>query len=119
MSAHSRDLPHPCVADVRRQVVADRNALAVAGEDDPHVLRALAVGDLRLVGVEEDGVAAELRHARLEGVAGPGRLVQEEHVERLVGEQAVRALCLPVGLQLHGDGHDLLELFHVQSIVSM
>ena len=107
-----RDLAHPRVAVVRREIVADRDALAVAGEDDPHVLRALAVRDLRLVGVEEDGVAAELGHARLEGVAGARRLVEEEHVERLAVEQPVRPARLAVGLQLQRDGERLLDLLH-------
>ena len=86
-----RDLAHVAVPHVRRPGRGgSRCPCAVAGEDDAHVLRALAVRDLRLVGVEVVRVAAELGHAGLEGVARARGLVEEQHEERLVRQEPVR-----------------------------
>ena len=63
--------------------------MAVALEHHDGVLGALAVADLRGLGGEPVRVAAELRHAGLEGVAGAGRFLEEEHVERLGAQNLV------------------------------
>ena len=52
--------------DAGHEVVTDRDAVPVAGQDDAHVLRALAVRDLRGLRVDEVRMAAKLRHARFE-----------------------------------------------------
>ena len=90
--------------------MSDGEAVAVAGQDHAHVLRALAVRDLRLLGVEVDRMAAELRHPGLERVARPGGLVEEQHEERLVREQSMRLPVLERGLELAGDRERLVDL---------
>ena len=60
-------------------------------------------------GVQEEGVAAELEHADLEGDPGAGRALLEDHRQGLALEQAVRLAALLLGLQLAAEGEDLLQ----------
>ena len=56
----------------------------------------LAAAELRAVALQHDRIAAELAHADLEGDAGAGRRLLEDHRQRLAGERlavAVRAPC--------------------------
>ncbi len=88
----------------------DCEAVAVAREDDSHVLRALSVRDLGLLGVQVDRVTAELCHPRLEGVASASRLVEKEHEERLVGEEPVWHAVVERRLQLARDRQRHVDL---------
>jgi len=63
--------------------------VAVAAEHDAGVLGVLAVADLRGLGGQPDGVAAELGHAGLEGVAGARGLLEKQHVQRLGAQDVV------------------------------
>ena len=97
-------LAHVCVALVRDEVVTDGDPVPVPGQDDPHVLRTLPVGHLRLLGVEVVRVSAQLGHPRFERVAGPGGLVQEQHEQGLVGEEPMGLASPELLLELGGDG---------------
>ena len=78
------DLAHVAVALAGHEVVPDGDGVAVAREDDAHVLGRLAVGRLRGLGRDEVRVGAELRRAGLEGVARARGLVEEEQEDGLV-----------------------------------
>ena len=82
------------------EVVADADAVAHRGENLAGVGGRFAVADLRGVGVEEVGMTAELRHAGLEGVAGPRRLVEEQEERGLMRQQQRRLAAAKLGLQL-------------------
>ena len=69
--------------------VTDGDAVAVAAQHHAGVLGVFAVADLRRLGGQPDGVAAELGHARLEGVARPGRFLEEKHVQRLGAQDVI------------------------------
>ena len=58
----------------------------VAAQDLGGVADRLAPLHLQVVDAEEDRLAAELGHARLERDPGPGAGVLEEHAERLAGQ---------------------------------
>ena len=60
------DVTHIGLAFARDQVMANGNAMPIAGQNGPHVLRALAMRDLRRLRIDEMGVAAQLGHACLE-----------------------------------------------------
>ena len=92
--------PHVFVALVEHEVVADADAVAHRGEDLAGVVRRFAVADLRDVGVEEVGMAAELRHAGFEGVAGARRLVEEQQERGLMREQQRRLAAVVLVLEV-------------------
>ena len=92
--------PHVLVALVEDEVVADADAVAHRGQNLAGVVRRFAVADLRGVGVEEVGVAAELRHAGFEGVAGARRLVEEQQERRLMRQQQRRLAAMVLVLQV-------------------
>ena len=81
---------------------AGDDAVDVAAQDLRGVGETLAALDLQVVDAEEDGLAAELRHTRLEGDAGAGAGVLEDHAERLAGQVAVRLTRLAQLLQADG-----------------
>ena len=65
----------------------------------PGVGGRFAVADLRHVRIEEMGMPAELRHAGFEGVAGPGRFVEEQQKRRLMRQQQRRFAAMELFLQ--------------------
>ena len=110
---HARVLGHRAherVPLAGHQVVTDRDAVAVAAQDDAHVLRALAVGHLAGGGVDEVRVRPELRGAGLEAVAGAGGLVEKEEEDGLVRQQTVRLAGLELPLELAGAVDQVLQL---------
>ena len=106
------DLAHVRVPLPRHQVVTDREAVPVPGQDDAHVLGALTMRDLRLLSIEVMRVTAELGHPGLEGVPRPCGLIEEQHEQRLVRQEPVRLIRLEGRLQLARDRQGLVDLLH-------
>ena len=98
--AASAICPHVLVALVEHEVVADADAVAHRGQNLAGVVGRFAVADLRGVGVEEVGMAAELRHAGFEGVAGARRLVEEQQERRLMRQQQRRLAAVKLLLEV-------------------
>ena len=81
-----RDLAHVGLAFARHEIVANHDPMAIGGQNRAHILRALAVRDLRGFGINEMGMAAQLGHAGFERVARARGLVEENQERRLVRE---------------------------------
>ena len=79
---------------------ADHNAIAVAVQHPGGVLHRLAPADLALLSGQEQGVAAQLEHARLKGDAGAGGVLLEDHGQGLAMEIVVDDAVLLVIFQL-------------------
>src|SRR6266508_2231454 len=84
--------------------------MAVPRQDDPHVLRALPVSDLGLLGVQEVRVPTELGHPCLERVPRASGLVQEQHEQRPVGQEPMGLASVKLLLQLRGKSERLVDL---------
>src|SRR5690606_39401036 len=74
------------------------------------VLDGHTAAQLGVVGGQEDGAAAELGHARLEGYPGAGRGLLEDHAEHLAVEGLARAAGSVLGLEGDGPLDNSLEL---------
>jgi hypothetical protein len=76
------------------------------------ILHRLPFAQADVRGCQVDGVAAELRHTRLEGHPGPERRLLENHGQRLSAEDRMQnplpSLCLEVGRHLE-EGRDVLR----------
>ena len=75
--------------DVGVIVGADHDAVEVAREHARGVADRLAPAELDVAGGEEERVSAELEGADLEGDAGAGAALGEDHPQRLAGERLV------------------------------
>ena len=75
------------------------DAIDVATENLRGVGQGLAAGELQLVRAEKSRVSAKLLHAGLEGIAGAGAGMLEEHAQRLPGQVRVRLRPLPLDLE--------------------
>ena len=75
------------------------------------VLDGLMATQLDGAGAEELGVTAEVGHGRLEGDAGTGGHLLEDHAEGLVLQQ-VRVLAALLDEPLHGDG----QIYHAEQL---
>ena len=80
--------------------------------DAPGVLDGLVAAQLDGAGAEELGVAAQVGHGRLEGDAGAGGHLLEDHAEGLVLQQQ-RVLAALLDELLHGDG----EVHHAEQLL--
>ncbi len=98
---------------------ADGDRLAEAAEDLGHIVETLRDEGLLLalhrrrvdgIGVEVDGMAAELVDAGLEAVPGAQALVVEHHVEGRVLEQVMPNASRSLELELEGRVEDGLYL---------
>ena len=83
-----------------------------ASHDAAGVLDGLMAAQLDGAGAEELRVAAEVGHGRLEGDAGAGGHLLEDHAEGLVREQQ-RVLAALLDEPLHGDG----EVHHAEQFL--
>jgi len=79
--------------DVLVVVDAGHDEVDVPGKRSGGVLDRLAVAQVDVVRSEEDGVAAQLCHPRLEGDPRSGRGFLEDHPQRLLVEQVARVLA--------------------------
>ena len=98
------------VLDVLLGEGADHDAVDVAAHHVGGVLDRLADAELDVVGVEEDGLGAELLDAHLEAHPGARRGLHEDHGDGAAGEQRVRDAVLLRVLELGGEveqGDDL------------
>ena len=85
------------------QIVPDGDAVTVTRKDNARVLGALTVRHLHHVGSQEMRVAAQLRDARLEGIARARGLVEKHQENRLVRQVAVRNPVLELPLEIAGN----------------
>ena len=115
-------------AQLGQVVDADQQAVEVAAQNLGGVSPGLLVGQLHLGGVVELRMAAQLGQAGLEGDAGTGGGVGEDHAEALVLQQLVVALAaIQLMLQIQGlideplllglgEIHDAEEVLASQSV---
>ena len=73
------------------------DAIDVATENLRGVGQGLAARELEIVRTEKGRVAAKLLHAGLEGIAGAGAGMLEEHAQRLPSQVRVRLRRAPAG----------------------
>jgi len=73
--------------------------MAIARQDDAHVLRRLAVRGLRGFGGDEMGMGAKLVAPASNELRVPRRLVEEEEEDRLVGQTTRRRPALKACLR--------------------
>jgi hypothetical protein len=81
-------------------------AIEIAGD----VGDGLALAELDVVRRQVHSLAAELRHADLEGHAGAQARLLEDHRQRLAGEQGGALAGLEVALELRRQLQDLVDL---------
>ena len=98
----ARNFAHVRVALAGNQVVTDGDGVSVAGENDSRVLGAFSVGDLHDIGGQKMGVAAKLRHSRLERVTRARGLVEEHQEDGFIGQIAMWNARLEFTLQIAG-----------------
>ena len=85
----------------------DHDAVEVTGEDPGGVADGLAAAELDVTGAEEERVPSELEGADLEGDAGAGGALGEDHAQGLAGERLVAVvLALHSGREVE-EGEEL------------
>ena len=92
--------------DVLVTVDAGHHDVEQVAHDAGGVAEGLVAAELDGAGAVELGVAAEVAHGGLEGEAGAGGDLLEDHAEALVAEQ-VRIVAVNLDGLLHGDGEVL------------
>ena len=76
---------------------ADHDGVDIAGQDPRRVGDGLAAAELHLLAGEHQRLAAELAHADIEGDAGAGRGLVEDHRQHLAVERALLGAARPCG----------------------
>ena len=106
---HSRALGE--ADDVLVTVNASHHDVEQRAHNASGVAQGLVTAELDGAGTEELGVTAEVGHGSLEGDAGTGGHLLEDHAEGLVLQQ-VRVLAALLDEPLHGDG----QIYHAEQL---
>jgi len=99
--------------DVGVREGSNRDRVDVTAEHHGGVADRLAAAQLEVVGAQVQRRPAEVRHADLEGDAGPRRGLLEDHPERAAGQDAMLLTRLLGPLQLVGEVEEDADLLRV------